>query len=418
MDKDSLKKTIEDICRGAKEASYMLAASSAKQRTSALLAMADALSEHRDEVLSANQKDLASERAKQLTSALRDRLELTAERFEAMVQGLKEIAELQDPLGHELQRVKRPNGLSISKVRAPIGLLAVIYESRPNVTADAAGLCIKSGNAVVLRGGSEAKETNSAIAQALRRGLVSVELPAEAVIVVPVSDRDAVRELVQCERYVDLVIPRGGESLIRAVSEMACVPVLKHYKGVCHIYVHQSADLENAVRICDNAKTQRPGVCNAVETVLVDREVAAEFLPMLAAALSQVELRGDPETCRVIERAVPAEESDWEAEYLDLILAVKVVDGSDAAIAHINSYGSGHTEAIIAQDDPVIEQFLSRVDSGVLMVNASTRFNDGSEFGKGAEIGISTDKIHARGPVGVEDLTTYKYVVRGNGQVR
>jgi glutamate-5-semialdehyde dehydrogenase len=349
-----------------------------------------------------------------------DRLALSPTRIEAMAEGVHQVADLPDPLGRLLSETRRPNGLLIRKVRVPLGVLAVIYESRPNVTADAAALCLKAGNAVILRGGSEARRSSRAILEAMVRGGRPADLPPDAVQLLADADHAAVRELLQMDAYVDLVIPRGGEGLIRAVAEHSRIPVLKHYQGVCHVYVDAAADLNMARRIAVNAKCQRPGVCNAMETLLVHRDVAERFLPEVAADLlgAGVELRGDQLVCRLVPQARPAAADDWEREYLDLILSVAVVPDLAAAIDHIERYGSHHTDVIVTEDRRAAERFTRDVDSATVYVNASSRFTDGFEFGMGAEIGISTDKLHARGPCGIEELTTYKYVVEGSGQVR
>jgi len=349
-----------------------------------------------------------------------DRLLLTEARIESMVKGLRAVAGLKDPIGAKVSRWIRPNGLEIVKRRVPIGVIGIIYESRPNVTADTAGLCFKTSNAVILRGGKEALHSNTAIAEILIEGGRSKGLPEHAIQLVRTTDRAAVKELVQLEGRVDLVIPRGGEALIRAVTDQARVPVIKHYKGVCHVYVDESADIKMALDIAENAKCQRPGVCNAMETLLVHEAVAEPFLLEMAPRLQDlgVELRGDERACALIPDMAPATEEDWYAEYLELILAVRVVSSAEEAVAHINTYGSRHSDAVVAESEPVQRLFAHEVDSSTVYVNASTRFTDGGEFGMGAEIGISTDKLHARGPMGLEELTTYKYVVHGKGQIR
>jgi glutamate-5-semialdehyde dehydrogenase len=355
-----------------------------------------------------------------LPAALLDRLLLSDARMEGMIKGIRSIVGLKDPVGGKISRWIRPNGLVIQKVRVPIGVIAIIYEARPNVTADAASLCFKTSNAVILRGGKEAMQSNLAIASAMMEGGMKKGLPENAIQVVATTDRDAVRELVQMEGRVDLAIPRGGEGLIRAVAEQARVPVIKHYKGVCHVYVDESADLDMALKIVENSKCQRPGVCNAIEKVLVHEKVAATFLPRMAELLRArgVELRGDALARAVVPDMKEAVEDDWHAEYLDLILAVRVVSDTRAAIEHINRYGSHHSDSIVAANESAQKTFTDEVDSATVYVNASTRFTDGGEFGMGAEIGISTDKLHARGPMGLEELTTYKYVILGSGQIR
>jgi len=337
-----------------------------------------------------------------------------------MSQGLREVAQLNDPVGSTSKAWLRPNGLKVSRMRIPLGVIGIIYESRPNVTIDAAGLCLKAGNAVLLRGGSEALNSNQALAGIIGQVLGETGLPAETVQVVPIRDREAVNVLLNQEEYIDLIIPRGGEGLIRFVVEHSTIPVLKHYKGVCHVYVDEGADIEMAQEICFNSKVQRPGVCNAMETMLVHQSMAQEFLPKMAERFVKagVEIRGCPETCRILPRAHKAGEADWPEEYLDLILAVKVVEDMDHAISHMAKYGSSHTETIVTRDFKRAKRFVREVDSSVVLVNASTRFNDGGELGLGAEIGISTSKLHAFGPMGVEELTTTKFVVFGDGQVR
>ena len=401
-------------------ASRSLLLLNARKKKAILLAMADELEARRADLLAANQRDMEAGRQAGLSSAMLDRLQLTDARIAAMARGIRVVADLKDPVGARISRWIRPNGLEIVKRRVPLGVIAIIYESRPNVTADSASLCLKTSNAVILRGGKESLHSNAAIAAALVEGGRRKGLPEHALQLVETTDRDAVRELVRLDGRVDVVIPRGGEGLIRAVTEMATVPVLKHYKGVCHVFVDESADVEMALRIVENAKCQRPGVCNAAEALLVHERLADSFLPRVAERLGQrgVELRGDEAACARVPAMKPAAESDWGAEYLDLILAVRVVPSVQAAIDHVNRYGSRHSDAIITGSDAAAQQFTDLVDSSAVFVNASTRFNDGGEFGMGAEIGISTDKLHARGPMGLEELTTYKYIVHGVGQVR
>lgn len=397
-----------------------LAKLSTRRKNKILEAMAAELNEQKEIIQAANELDLAAGKAAGLSPAMIDRLELNDARIEGMVKGLLDVSVLEDPVGTEISHWNRPNGLQIKKTRVPIGVIAIIFESRPNVTADAASLCFKTSNAVILRGGKEAVHSNKAIAKALREGGLKKGMPEDAIQLVQTTDRDAVRELAQMTGKVDLIIPRGGEGLIKAVSEMAWVPVIKHYKGVCHTFVDASADIGMALAICENAKVQRPGVCNAMETLLVHRDIANDFLPKTIARLKEcgVELRGD-ETVQSFDSAViAASEADWPAEYLDLILAIRVVDTIDDAIDHINTYGSHHSDAIVTADGASEKAFLAQVDSSSVYVNASTRFTDGAEFGMGAEIGISTDKLHARGPMGLEELTTYKYVIEGTGQIR
>jgi len=414
----SLEQDVVTLCRAARAAAPALARASTDEKNAALRAGASALRTRTNELLEANAKDVAAARAAGVAPAFLDRLTLTAARVEAMAVGLEQIAALPDPVGEEISRWSRPNGLDIQQVRVPLGVIGIIYESRPNVTADAAGLCLKSGNAVVLRGGSEAFRTNCLIADVLREAATTV--PRDAIALVRTTDREAVRVLLRQDELIDVIIPRGGEELIRAITEGSRIPVIQHLNGVCQLYVDRAADLAIAERLCMNAKTQRPGVCNAIENLLVHREVAARFLPAIAAALTAagVELRGCPETVRLVPGTRPATDVDWDTEYLDLVLAVKVVDSIDEAMAFIRRHGSGLADAIVTTDQAAADRFTAEIDSAAVFVNASTRFTDGFEFGFGAEIGISTNRLHARGPMGLRELTTYKYVVRGNGQVR
>ena len=416
----SLQKEIRTLGQQARQAAHALALLNSRKKNNILEAMAEGLEAKKAEIQTANKLDLEAGRKKGLTGAMLDRLELTDARFEAMCKGLRDVVSLKDPVGEEISQWIRPNGLEIHKVRVPIGVIGIIYESRPNVTADATALCIKTANAVILKGGSEAFESNKAIAAALQEGGASKGLPENAIQLIQTTDRAAVKELLQLDEYVDLIIPRGGERLIRAVAEQSTIPVIKHYKGVCHTYVDQAADLEMAVDISENAKCQRPGVCNAMETLLVHEKAAEEFLPKVANRLlaREVELRGDEAACHIIPEMKPATEEDWHEEYLELILSVRVVPNIDAAIKHINTYGSMHSDAIVSTDDAAQKKFLQEVDAATVYVNASTRFTDGAEFGLGAEIGVSTDKLHARGPMGLEELTTYKYQILGKGQVK
>jgi glutamate-5-semialdehyde dehydrogenase len=409
-----------DLARRASSAARVLATVTGEQKNCWLLQAADALEKQTDAILEANGRDVAGAQALELTAAQVDRLRLTPARIRAAATGLREIAALPDPIGKVLDSSVRPNGLQVYKVGVPLGVIFFIYESRPNVTVDAAGLCLKSGNAIILRGGKEALHSNTALHAILQDCLRSVELPESAVQLVSTTDRAAVGQLLQMNQFIDLVIPRGGESLIRRVAQEARMPVLKHYLGNCHVYVDRGADLQMAENIIVNAKCQRPGVCNAAESLLVHEEIAKEFLPRAGAALLQhgVELRGCPVTRSLIPQAKPATDEDYAAEFLDLILAVKVVKNLDEAMDHIDRFGSKHTETIVTNDLPAAHRFLAAVDSSAVMVNASTRFNDGFEFGLGAEIGISTDKFHARGPCGLQELCSYKYIVYGKGQVR
>ena len=409
-----------DVARRAHAAARALAVVPAAQKNAWLSAAAKSLTERNAEILTANEKDLSAAAGAGLTAAQLDRLRLTPARLRGAADALREIAALPDPIGQIRSSTVRPNGLEVHKVGAPLGVIFFIYESRPNVTVDAAGLCVKSGNAVILRGGREAFHSNAAIHKVLTDCLADAGLPTDAVQLVTTTDRAAVGHFLKLNEYIDLAIPRGGESLIRRVVEEARMPVLKHYKGNCHVYVEKSADLAKAEAIVVNGKCQRPGVCNAVESLLVDAAVAPSFLPRAAAALRErgVELRGCPITRQYVPEAAAATDEDYAAEYLALILSIKVVNNLEEAVAHINRYGSGHTDAIVTNDWTAARRFTAAVDSAAVMVNASTRFNDGGELGLGAEIGISTDKYHARGPCGLLELTSYKYVVYGEGQVR
>jgi glutamate-5-semialdehyde dehydrogenase len=412
--------TIREMAQAARRAGRVIGRCPSAQKAQALHALADLLPAQADRLKAANREDVAAAREHGLSAAMIDRLTLTDAGLAAMAQGVRTVAELADPVGSLGPAWVRPNGLQIARMRIPLGVIGIIYESRPNVTVDAAALCLKAGNAVILRGGSEALTSNRALAEVIGRALAQSGLPQAAVQVVPVSDRAAVTALLQQEEEIDLIIPRGGEELIRFVVAQSRIPVLKHYKGVCHVYVDEGADLRMAEAVCFNAKVQRPGVCNAMETLLVHRAEADRFLPAMAArfAAAGVELRGCPETRRRVPAAVPARETDWPAEYLDLILAVRVVDSLDEAIEHIAAHGSSHTDAIVTRDYGRARRFVREVDSSVVLVNASTRFNDGGQIGLGAEIGISTSKLHAFGPMGVEELTTTKFVVYGDGQTR
>lgn len=411
---------LREIAEKAKNASQKLARTGTKARNAALLGMAQGLVDNAPYILEENAKDLADADAKRLSGAMTDRLRLDEARIEKIALGLREVAALPDPVGEVVRMWRRPNGLQVGRMRIPLGVIAIIYESRPNVTADAAGLCVKSGNAVILRGGSETIRTNVAIGEVLRRAASEAGIPEDSVQIIPVTDRDAVLEMLRLEEYIDLVIPRGGEGLIRFVAENSRIPVLKHYKGVCHIFVDESADNDMAESICLNAKISRPGVCNALETLLVHEKIAPDFLPRMARAYEAagVELRGCAATKEVVPGVKEATEADWYEEYLDLILSVKVVSGLEEAIAHIEKYGSMHTESIITQDYANARAFVDGVNSSAVMVNASTRFADGYELGLGAEIGISTSRLHAFGPMGLEELTTTKFIVFGEGQVR
>lgn len=417
----STPNNIIEVCHKAVSASRALARTTAAQRSEGLSCIAEAIRAQAGEILQANQQDLDAAAASGLASAMVDRLTLNEERVEALAKAVAEVAEMDDLIGQTVSHTRRPNGLDVSRVRIPLGVVAMIFESRPNVTSDAAALCLRSCNAVILRGGKEAIHSNLAIGRAIRAGLEKAELPIAAVQVFETTERAAMLQLLQQEDLVDLVIPRGGEGLIRFVSANSRIPVIKHYKGVCHVYVHEAADLDMACRIAENAKASRPGVCNAAETILVDRRIAAEFLPKLSKTLEQsgVEMRGDEEACRLSSAPMSAaSEEDWYAEYLDTIVAIRVVDDFDAAVAHIQQYGSNHTEAIVTADSEIARQFMAVVHSSTVVVNASTRFADGGELGLGAEIGVSTTKLHAYGPMGAEGLTATKFVVQGDGQVR
>ncbi len=411
---------LREIAEKAKTASQKLARTGTEARNKALLGMAQGLIDNAPYILEENAKDLADAIAKRLSGAMTDRLRLDEARLEKIALGLREVAALPDPVGEVVRMWRRPNGLQVGRMRIPLGVIAIIYESRPNVTADAAGLCVKSGNAVILRGGSETIKTNVAIGEVLRRASREAGIPEDSVQIIPITDRDAVLEMLRLEEYIDLVIPRGGEGLIRFVAENSRIPVLKHYKGVCHIFVDESADENMAEKISLNAKVSRPGVCNALETLLVHENIAPGFLPRIARAFEAagVELRGCAATREIIPGVKEATEADWYEEYLDLILSVKVVSGLEEAIAHIEKYGSMHTESIITQDYANARAFVDGVNSSAVMVNASTRFADGYELGLGAEIGISTSRLHAFGPMGLEELTTTKFIVFGEGQVR
>jgi glutamate-5-semialdehyde dehydrogenase len=409
-----------DVGQQARQAAAAVARSTTVTRNQALLATAEALESARDQLAKANAADLERGRSHGLEPAMLDRLELTPARIDSMIEGLRQVASLPDPIGEITDMTYRPSGIQVGRMRVPLGVIGIIYESRPNVTAEAASLCLKSGNAAILRGGSEAIESNQAIAACLARGLAAAGLPERAVQVIKTTDRAAVGELITMPRYVDVIVPRGGKRLIERISRDARVPVIKHLDGVCHVYIDSHADPEKALSIAVNSKTQRYGTCNTMETLLVDDEVAADLLPLLAESFQQkgVELRGCSRTLAILPDVVKATEDDWHAEYLAPILAVRVVDGLDGAIDHINRYSSQHTDSIVTENYTRARRFLTEVDSSSVMVNASTRFADGFEYGLGAEIGISTDKIHARGPVGLEGLTSQKYVVFGDGHVR
>lgn len=411
---------ILEMARRAKEAGGLLARLPSKVKDDFLIKLAQALEREKDRLLSANERDLAAGKDKGLSAALLDRLALDDKRIAGMVASVKEVAALPDPVGRVVSMWTRPNGLRVGRMRIPLGVIGIIYEARPNVTVEAGILCLKSGNAAILKGGSEAINSNLAIGEIFSQVAGQTGVPKDALQVVPTVERDAVMHMLKMEDYIDLIIPRGGEELIRFVVENSRIPVIKHYKGVCHIFVDSSADLDMAEEVCYNAKVQRPAVCNAMETLLVHEEVAEDFLPRMAEryAEAKVELRGCERTRAIIPDIKEAEEEDWYAEYLDLVLAVRVVRDIDEAIEHITRYGSNHTEAIITKDYNNAWRFLQEVNSSTVLVNASTRFSDGYELGLGAEVGISTTKVHAFGPMGLEELTTLKFIVLGDGQVR
>ncbi len=417
----SLSEVLEQIGQRAAAASRILAQATTAKKNEALLAIARRIEQETPTILAANEADLQAGAQSGLSSAMLDRARLDPKRIQTIANSVREVVHLTDPVGEVLKEWSRPNGLKISKRRVPIGVIGIIYESRPNVTSDAASLCLKAGNAVILRGGSEAIRSNLALAEAVSEGCQDAGLPEHSVQLVPSTDRAAVTLMAQLDRYIHLIIPRGGRSLIEAVTSAARMPVIKHFDGICAAYVDRAADLQMAEQIVVNAKCQRPGVCNAIETMLVHQEVARRFLPACAEALWErgVELRGDPLTQEILgSKVLPATEEDWRTEYLDLVLAVKTVNGLQEAVDHIETYGSHHSDAIVTEDRLAAQKFLNQVDSAAVFWNASTRFNDGGEFGFGAEIGISTDRLHARGPMGLEELTSYKYLVEGTGQIR
>jgi glutamate-5-semialdehyde dehydrogenase len=424
----SVADTVLELAKQAKAASRILATLSTDTRNRCLIAMADALEAQKDLIKAANDKDMAAAPGYGLSAAMQDRLRLDEKRIAAMAKGVREVAALPDPVGRILDERTRPNGLKLQKISTPIGVVVIIYESRPNVTADAASLCFKSGNATILRGGKEAIHSNMAIAKIMIDAgkKAFAQFPEHAIQVVPTTDRQAIPELLSLTQYVDLCMPRGGESLIRAVTECSRVPVIKHYKGVCHVYVESHADLQMAESIVMNAKVQRPAVCNAMETLLVDAAIAHQFLPTIGARLNDynVEVRGDQKTLEILRntpaapRLTAASENDFSTEYNDFVMNARVVSGIREAIDHINQFGSAHSDSIVTRDEGKARQFLGEVDSAAVYWNASTRFTDGGEFGMGAEIGISTDKVGARGPMGLDELTTYKWLGFGNGQIR
>jgi glutamate-5-semialdehyde dehydrogenase len=415
-----IKEQVFQIAKNAREAMPAVANLSSTEKDEALVEMAEQLVHHMDYLIEENEKDVDYARRKGLSKAMIDRLTLDEKAIRAMARGLEEVAALPDPVGKVTSMWRRPNGLLVGRMRIPLGVIGIIYESRPNVTVDAAALCLKAGNVVILRGGSEAINSNTALSLVLRGVLRVKGLPEDAIQLIPMVDREAVSTMLQLDEYIDLIIPRGGEDLIRAVVSQSRIPVIKHYKGVCHVFVDADADPDMAVRICLNAKVQRPGVCNAMETLLVHKSAAGVFLPAVAEALEKagVVLRGCERTRAIVPGLEEATEKDWHEEYLDLILAVKVVDGIDEAIRHIEKYGSLHTESIVTRDYDNAQRFLKEVNSSTVLVNASTRFSDGFQLGLGAEIGISTTKLHAFGPMGLEELTTQKFIIYGSGQIR
>ncbi len=412
--------TLQELGTNARAAARVLATAGTKEKNAALHTMADALLAHTADILAANAADIAAARENGMRESLIDRLALSEERIRGMADGMREVAALTDPVGEVMEGYRRPNGLAIRKVRVPMGVIGIIYEARPNVTADAAALCLKSGNATLLRGGKEAIRSNTAVVAALREGLTTAALPADAVQLLEDTSRETATAMMRLNDYLDVLIPRGGAGLIRSVVENATVPVIQTGVGNCHVYVDETADLLMAANIIENAKASRPSVCNAAETLLVHRAVAEEGLPLMAAKLAArgVALRGCDATCALLPEAIPATAEDWATEYGDYILAVKVVDSLDEAIDHINTYGTGHSECIVTDSHTAAERFTAAVDAAAVYVNASTRFTDGGEFGLGAEIGISTQKLHARGPMGLRELTTAKFIINGNGQCR
>ncbi len=411
---------LQELGERAKKAAAVLGTLGCEEKNRGLRMAADSLIRRENAILAANEIDMEKARLRGMSQGLLDRLALTPERIKAMAGGLLQVADLEDPVGEVLFMKKRPNGLMIGQKRVPLGVVGMIYEARPNVTADAFGLCFKSGNAVILKGGSDALESNKAIAKALRAGLADAGLVEDALLLITDTSRETTRELMRLNRYIDVLIPRGGAGLIKTVVENSTVPVIETGTGNCHIYVDESADFSMALDIIENAKTQRIGVCNACESLVVHRSVAEKFLPLLQERLSkkQVEIRGDEEACKIVPEFVAATEEDWGTEYLDYILSLKIVGSVDEAISHINRYNTGHSESIITSDYANAQKFLDEIDAAAVYVNASTRFTDGEEFGFGAEIGISTQKLHARGPMGLKELTTTKYIIYGNGQIR
>ncbi len=420
MDNVDIKTYMQMVGREARTASHTMAKIDSSSKNKALTEIAASIKKNEKNLLAANKDDLEAAKAQGLDSALIDRLTLTSKGVTNMVEGLLQIASLADPVGEISDLNYRPSGIQVGKMRVPLGVIGIIYEARPNVTADAAGLCIKAGNAAILRGGSEAYNCNQAIAACVKEGLRISGLPETVIQVINTIDRDAVGELITMKEFVDVIVPRGGKGLIKRISDEACIPVIKHLDGVCHVYIDEGADLDKSISIADNSKTQRYGTCNTMETLLVHEKMAREVLPPLCKIYldKRVELRGDESSCAIVVKMTQATEDDWKAEYLAPILSVRIVNSLDQALEHINLYGSHHTDSIITEDYSRARRFLREVDSSSVMVNTSTRFADGFEYGLGAEIGISTDKIHARGPVGLEGLTSQKFIVLGNGQIR
>jgi len=421
VEKNNLEQKIVTIAKRAKKASLQMALISPEEKNFALKVMGAALIENKDFLLKQNKKDLKEGKIQGLSGSLMDRLTLDEKRIALMAKSLSDTAKLKDPTGKIINQIKRPNGLIIKKISTPIGTIGIIYESRPNVTSDCAGLCLKAGNAVILKGGKEAVHSNKAIFSVLKKALNNTKIPPDAIQLLAFPDRQAVTLLLKLNKYIDLIVPRGGEGLIRFVSENSLIPIVKHYKGVCHIFVSEEIDLKKATAICLNAKVQRPGVCNAMETLLVHKNIAKKFLPLMIGMFKEsgVEVRGCESTRKIIGKTIKkANRDDWEEEYLDLILSIKVVGSLKEAIDHINTYGSKHSDAIITKNNKEADEFFKAVDSACLYHNASTRFTDGYEFGFGAEVGISTDKLHVRGPMALEGLTTYKYLIYGKGQIK
>ena len=418
----TIKEQILQMGADALKASRQLSSLSTEEKNSILVAMAESLEQSSSDILPANKLDIAAAEKNGLTSAMVDRLRLDEKRLAAIADGIRQVASLPDPVGEVMAKWQRPNGIDITQLRVPIGVIGIIFESRPNVTSDAAVLCLKAGNATILRGGSEAIHSNRAIAAALQSGGESAGLPPNSIQLIPITDRESVQHLAEMDQYLDLIIPRGGAGLIEKVVSLARMPVIKHYDGICHVFVDSEADIEMAVSITVDAKTQKPGVCNALETLVVHQDIAQDFIPRAFAQLRKrgVELRCDEQSLAIAggEGVKPAEESDWRAEYLDLILSVRVVNDLTGAISHINEFGSQHSDCIVTQNPSRSERFLQEIDSATVFWNTSTRFSDGEEFGFGAEIGISTDKLHARGPMALRELTSYKYLVRGTGQTK